>query len=543
MGAEIDENTFKIGKRSENKIHVWVLFKDKGLTEIESDTLLSKLELQMDNRVKYRRGKTRGAFIVDEKDIPVNQIYIQQIVDLGGTIRTKSKWLNAVSISATKETIYLINELNCVKKIHPVFAGKRKEDVLNHRVQKTTNTTTVYGLSYSQLNQINVIEAHNAGFAGQGVRVLMLDTGYYKDHEAIQNDKIIGEWDFINNDSETQNELGDHSSQHNHGTVTLSVLGGRKDSVLVGAAYDAEFLLAKTEDITDEQPIEEDYYVAGLEWGEENGADIASSSLGYIDWYESSDLDGLTAVTTIAVNQAIANGMIVATAAGNSGEEGLIAPADAFNVITCGAVDSMGHIASFSSWGPTADGRTKPEICARGVATFCAGSYNPEHYYEANGTSLSTPLIGGACAIILSAHPGWTPSMVREALMMTADNIENPDNQYGWGVIDVMAAINYNGFAHIDDETIIPSNFSISNPYPNPFNAKTKFTVDVQIKGYLTVDIVNLRGEVVQTLINNYIEADHYVYEWNAGSIASGMFFVRANIGDQTIIRKICLIK
>lgn len=544
FSVEIPENVFRIGKRSDNIIHAWVFFKDKGVSKDKFTETIHQIESSMNDRTRFRRAKVRSEQIVDEKDIQVRPVYIQQVKDKGGQIRTVSKWLNGVSIEAPEDVIQQIGSLDCVKKIQPVFAGKRRKVISGTpNNNDTNNNQTVYGSSFTPLNQINLIAAHEAGYTGQGVVVLMLDTGYYKDHEAIQNDKIIGEWDFINNDGETQNETGDNDGQHNHGTVTLSVLGGWKDSVLVGAAYDAEVLLAKTEDITDEQPIEEDYYVAGLEWGEANGADIASSSLGYIDWYDFEDLDGNTAITTIAVNQAIENGMIVTTAAGNGGESGIIAPADAMNVIACGAVDSLGTIATFSSRGPTADDRIKPEVCAQGVATFCAGSYHSEYYFQANGTSLSTPLIGGACAVILSAHPDWTPLMVREALMMTASQSEYPNNEYGWGVIDVMAAINYTGFATVSEADPIPAHFMISDPYPNPFNSSVKFTVAVKNEGLLTVDVVNICGEIVETLWKDYRDQGNHDYIWESNSAPSGSYFIRAELNKKTSIRKISLVK
>ncbi len=543
FGAQIDEQLFNAGRRAENTIHAWVHFKDKGLSKGQLEDAIVQIEAEMDTHTKQRRVKTRSTHFVDEKDVPVFNEYIHRVIELGGEIRTESKWLNAVSISVTPEHLQPIADLECVEKILPVYAGKRREDIQNPISKKVVITDNAYGASFSQLEQINVIAAHNAGYTGQGIRVLMLDTGYYKDHEAIQNDKIIAEWDFINDDGETQNEPGDHQNQHNHGTYTLSTLGGRMEGVLYGPAYDAEFLLAKTEDYPNEQPIEEDWYVAGLEWGEENGADIASSSLGYIDWYTLDSLDGLTAVTTIAVNIAIENGMIVTTAAGNEGENGILAPADAFDVITCGAVDSMGNIASFSSWGPTADGRIKPEVCARGVATYCAGAYSPEHYFEADGTSFSTPLIGGACAVILSAHPDWTPLMVREALMMTANNSENPDNQYGWGVIDVMAAIHYDAFMDSSDEWNIPETFSITNPYPNPFNSAVQFSVKVLEEGRLNIDIINVQGEIVETILNDNVKKGIRDYVWDSGTTSSGMFFIRSSLQNQTFVRKICLVK
>lgn len=428
---------------SEPTVNIWIYFVDKNISDMESE--LTRIENSLSTKTKLRRNKTRSSSIVDIRDIPVSEIYISDVLDIGGELRTTSKWLNAISVSVQPDIINELAELSFIDKIDLVFRGKRieAETTADLDIQQNSNTRTEYGESFGQLDQINAIAAHDAGYKGQGVLVLMLDTGYYKDHEAMPGERIIAEWDFINNDGETQNEPTDPESSHNHGTYTTSTLGGAFDGQLYGPAYEAEFLLAKTEDVSQEEPIEEDWYVAGLEWGELLGADVASSSLGYIDWYTPEDLDGETAVTTIAVTIAIENGMTVATAAGNYGENGIIAPADAFDVITCGAVNVNGEIAGFSSHGPTADGRIKPDVCAQGVNTYCANIDDSSSYRTANGTSLSTPLIGGAVAVILSARPNWTPYMIREALMMTADNVDNPDNQYGWGVIDIMAAIDY----------------------------------------------------------------------------------------------------
>ncbi len=444
----------KLQKTMPANINVWVYLSDKNLSDNDLIKTIEHVQSEMDTHTLWRRSKTRQGDLADFKDIPVSQDYIRQIIETGAQLRATSKWLNAVSISAGPKEIHQIAELPFVEKLDIVLGGKRIEPTIEIDQNEYFGPRTDYGDSYDQLNQINVIAAHEAGYTGQGIIVLMLDTGFYTDHESIHEDQIIAEWDFINNDGETQNEPGDPENSHNHGTYTLSTLGGSFEGQLYGPAYNSQFLIAKTEDVSQEVPIEEDWFVAGLEWGESLGADVASSSLGYIDWYMFEDLDGQTAVTTIAVNIAIENGMVVATAAGNAGAGGLIAPADAFNVLTCGAVNSDGEIAGFSSWGPTADGRIKPDICARGVATRCADITSPESYREANGTSLSTPLVGGAAAVILSARPSWTPLQVREALMMTASNTDSPDNQYGWGIIDVMAAIHYfdgNGDVNFDN--------------------------------------------------------------------------------------------
>ena len=536
---QINENFLRAGLRSGSFYRAWIFFNDKTESESTPDNVFQKTLDNLDNRTRMRRSKVRHFSLVDNRDIPVPQDYIDEIKYTGVIIRTVSKWLNAVSVSGTIEQLRSISDFPFVKKIDPVYGGKRKSPVQRSLLKSSTEPgRSDYGPSYNQLDQINVIAAHEAGYTGAGVRVLMLDTGYYTDHEAIHEEQVIAEWDFINNDGETQNEEGDPDSQHNHGTYTLSALGGRFDGELYGPAYEAEFLLAKTEDVSQEVPIEEDQYVAGLEWGESLGADIASSSLGYIDWYEFEDLDGMTAVTTIAVNTAIENGMVVVTAVGNSGAGGIVVPADAENVIACGAVDSDGNIASFSSQGPTADGRIKPEVCALGVSTYCAGVNSTSAYRYENGTSLATPLVAGAAACVLQAHPDWTPQQVREAFMMTASDPENPDNQYGWGIIDVIEAINYN-----NPNPFYPAYYTLSNPFPNPFNSWIQFDVGIYSKGEVILAVFDINGKEIERLWSNNIERGVYPVQWNADGVSSGVYFINLNGKNGFVNRKICLLK
>ena len=536
---QVNENMLRAGLRSGGFYRAWIFFNDKTEGESTSENVFQKALDNLDNRTRMRRSKVRHFSLVDNRDIPVSPDYIDEIKYTGVTIRTVSKWLNAVSVSGTIEQLRSISDFPFVKKIDPVYGGKRKSPVQRSLLKSSTELgRSDYGPSYDQLDQINVIAAHEAGYTGAGVRVLMLDTGYYTDHEAIHEEQVIAEWDFINNDGETQNEEGDPDSQHNHGTYTLSALGGRFDGELYGPAYEAEFLLAKTEDVSQEVPIEEDQYVAGLEWGESLGADIASSSLGYIDWYEFEDLDGMTAVTTIAVNTAIENGMVVVTAVGNSGAGGIVVPADAENVIACGAVDSDGNIASFSSQGPTADGRIKPEVCALGVSTYCAGVNSTSAYRYENGSSLATPLVAGAAACVLQAHPDWTPQQVREALMMTASDPENPDNQYGWGIIDVIEAINYN-----NPNPFYPVYYTLSNPFPNPFNSWIQFDVGIYSEGKVILTVFDINGKEIERLWSNNIEKGVYPIQWNADGVSSGVYFINLNGKNGSVNRKICLQK
>jgi len=522
-------------------IPVWVFFTDKGFTSQGGlQRRLSEPSALITERARDRRIK-RGSrnSVVGFDDIPVNKEYIAQVLEIDGVVkhRTTSKWFNGVSIDIRPEAIDAVAGLSFVRKLEVVKQARRspQENTLSGGrsvLQKsmTSHANLDYGQSFTQLEQINVITAHEAGYSGEGILVLMLDTGYFKDHEAIDTSRIVAEWDFIQDDGDTQNDTLDHPQQHNHGTLTASALGAGLDGVMYGPAYNCDYLLAKTEIYDQEIIQEEDYYVAALEWGDSLGADIASSSLGYFDWYDYSDMDGNTAITTRAVDKAVSNGMLCVTSVGNENNgmfdwDYIIAPSDADSVISVGAVNSSGEIAGFSSRGPTYDGRIKPEVVAMGVNTYAAYPLSPEFYRTVDGTSLSAPLVGGAAALILEAHPEWTPMEVRHALMKTGSRSQSPNNTYGWGIIDVMKAINYT-------QPSLQEQASIRN-YPNPVVSQTTFEivppeVVPELTG-LTLKIYNIRGESVATLNQS---DDTGLFRWNLqeapwNSLPNGVYIYR----------------
>lgn len=435
-------------------VKIWAFFTDKGVkSERELRSISAAISERITDRAMKRRAKV-GKDQVELIDVPVVESYVTAIEDLGAKLRHTSRYLNAASFEIPFGLIDRVAELPFVREVRPMI-GFKKDYSVETTPKDTESQESLdgaafdYGLSYGQLNQINVLPAHDAGYYGTGVLVAMFDTGFRTDHQVFTiinlTNRLIAERDFVFGDDDVDNEPEDWSSAWSHGTLTWSTLGGQWTENLYGPAFGADFILAKTEDVRSETPVEEDNWVAAVEWADSIGADVISSSLGYSDWYTTSDYDGNTATTTIAADMAAAMGIVVCNSAGNNGccTTTISAPADADSVLAIGAVSSSGGIASFSSRGPSYDGRIKPEVCAQGVSTRCASSSSQSGLTYANGTSLSCPLAGGVAALVIEANPDWTPMQVREAIMMTAHIADNPNNTYGWGIINAWEAMNY----------------------------------------------------------------------------------------------------
>ena len=432
----------------------WIFFSDKGYSKSEMQQLKSIEKNKMSERTIKRRSKVFfNNQIIEENDLPLFLPYIQQVESVGVKPIVKSRWLNAISAMLTEKQQTEVQSMNFVEKISPVLKFQKRLPVPleETKLNKAQVYQLDYGASLDQNELIHVPEVHDLGLDGSGVVVGMLDTGFdYDFHEAFSHLKVEAEYDFINDDSTTQNEEqnNDVSSQINHGTITLSAISGFKEGELIGPAYGATYFLAKTEDVRSETEVEEDYWVAGIEWLERQGADVVNSSLGYNNWYNYSDMNGITATTTIAADIAVSKGVVVVNSAGNEGNKSwryMIAPADGFNVIAAGAVYSTGDLVSFSSRGPTYDGRTKPDVLAMGSSVHSVQPSTLADYGEAGGTSLSSPLVAGVAALVLQAHPYLRPSQVRDALRNTASQASAPDNDYGWGIINAYEAIFYHG--------------------------------------------------------------------------------------------------
>jgi hypothetical protein len=445
----------------DDEVLVWIYLTDKGKNLQKyyehPETVVSKKSLK-------RRAKVKPADkLIDFTDIPLLDNYITKIQNLGIKIKQKSKWLNAVSCYVRKSLISEISKLKMVKKITEVKIFKRIKQPKPDNLQSLNKTTlspsgaTVhtydYGSSITQNEIINTAVVHDEGYSGKGILICLMDAGFDElDHEVFQNMNIIDTWDFVNNDADVED--GSDEGSGSHGTSTLSQIGGFKEGKLIGTAYGADFLLAKTENTESETRAEEDNWVAASEWADSLGADVFSTSLGYIDFddgfkYEPDDMDGNTATITIAADLAVGKGIVVFNSAGNEGidyshpnDNTLGAPADGDSVIAIGAVDANKQRASFSSVGNTPDGRIKPDFMAMGSGTYAASNSSTTSYKSFSGTSAACPLAAGVPALMLEKDYSLTPMEIRETLRNTSDHSTNPDRYYGWGTINALAAMN-----------------------------------------------------------------------------------------------------
>jgi len=513
---------------------LWVFFTDKGLTRAEEARAIDAFRAELPERALRRRAKV--GFDVNINDVPVAARYVEGVAAIGVEVVTRSRWLNAVSVFADGDQAAMIAALPFVRETRPVGRGtKRLPDMTPADGQHSAapaGRVLDYGDSQGQLEQIQIDQLHDEGLDGTGVLIAMFDTGFDTDHQVYRHLNIVAERDFINDDAETADQPGDPEGQDGHGTATLSCVGGKYAGELYGGSYGADFVLCKTEILDEEIQIEEDYWEEAIEWADSLGADVVSSSLGYLEWYTYEDMDGGTAVVTNAADMAAARGIVVVNSMGNEGNNTwlyMIAPADGDSVLSIGAVDIYGDRVGFSSVGPTYDGRMKPDVMALGLAAYVATTGDTASYANASGTSFSCPLTAGAVGLLVQAHPDWSPMDVIEALRSTATQSSSPDTLMGWGIVQAYDA-RYSGGAGVESEEVPVARAIWASPNPTSRGTLVKFILAE--RGRALVVIYDASGRLVRTLTDRVLPAGPHTLRWDGRDesshpVASGVYFAR----------------
>lgn len=384
---------------------------------------------------------------VDSTDLPVNPAYISEINNVGVSVVSRSKWHNTVLVCARNQSVMKkVEALGCVTAVRKVFTSPDSISKLSERAKYHTDfnrwdtiTQTNYGVSYDQVEMLRGVHLHNRGFTGRGMTIAVLDGGFMNADliPCLQQANIAGSEDFVYPRSQSI------FKEMEHGTKVLSAMAVNVANTYVGTAPDAAYWLLRCEDTRTESMAEEDYWTAAAEFADSAGVDIINSSLGFHDFdchaddYKYSQIDGHTAFISCTASMLADKGIVLVNSAGNDGMgtwKTVNVPADADNILTVGSVSPNRRNTPFSSVGPTADGRIKPDVMALGSPTAVITGRGT--IIMDIGTSFSAPLIAGMVACLWQALPNKTAKEIINLVRNSGDNCATPNNIFGYGVPD-----------------------------------------------------------------------------------------------------------
>jgi len=494
----------------------------------------------LSERAINRRSK-QGIGITQE-DLPVNFNYIQQVQNTGATIDYSLKWFNGVVVTTTNSNqLTSIQNLSFVSTTTKIYQSGVKGSKLTYekckaispekKVQSTLELN--YGNSSTQIKMMNGHILHNAGFLGEGIQIAVIDAGFWDvdSHQAFDSlrtrSRILGTKDFINPNSNIYQE-------DNHGMMVLSTMGGYIAGQLIGTAPHAKYWLIRTENASVEQIYEEYAWTAGAEFADSVGADIINTSLGYSTFdvelqdHPYSDLDGSKTPITKAANIAASKGMVVVVSAGNEGNKDwyyISAPADSPNVLTVGAVDKYKNKAAFSSFGPTADGRIKPDVCAMGQAAVVASTSGLTG--TNNGTSFSSPIMAGMIACLWQAKPTLTSTEIIQLVKESSSNASSPNNSIGYGIPNFSTMVNVDTYTFGSNEI---------STHPNPFENNIYVHLTNLVEGTAEYTIISITGNTVVKNSGNVV--NHQLEVKLPSSIPVGSYIIKVTTNSKVYFAK-----
>lgn len=426
----------------------WVAFTDKDNTPYS----ISAPEAYLSSRAISRR-QTQG-IAIDALDLPVDPAYIQQVLALGDVqLINRSRWLNAITIRTSDPAVIdAVQQLPFVLTVRGVRALVAPlPDSLKYgsaeAVSQRGGGDPDYGPSFGQIAMMNGHELHQLGAQGEGMLIGVLDSGF-RDADTLPAFQALHDRDGVVLTADMAEHDGDVYADHWHGRSVLSCMAGLLPGQLIGTAPAADYALLRTEVVAYELIIEEDNWVSGAELCDSLGVDILNTSLGYTTYDDSlqnhtyASMDGATARISIACGIAATRGMVPVVSAGNQGTSDwfhISAPADAIDILAVGAVNSGGQAAAFSSRGPSADGRVKPDVAAQGQGTIGL-RFEGDSIAALNGTSFSAPLVAGLVACLWQLHPERSAQDIMQAVRESAHQFAEPDDTLGYGIPDFLLA-------------------------------------------------------------------------------------------------------
>ena len=497
--------------------------------------------------------KIRYNITLDSTDLPVTPSYLDSIRSAGAvTILNTSKWLNQVLIKTTDPAALVkISKWPFVKKTVPI--AKRANSFIIPGVQSftaktndistaTLSSSTVNVLNYGMnLPQIALHEGeylHNKGFTGAGMKIAVLDAGFYRYQNITAfdslraNGQILGTWDYVENGPSVNED-------DSHGMMCLSIMAGNLPGTYIGTAPKARYYLFRTEDVASEYPVEEQNWAAAAEKADSLGVDLITSSLGYNQFDDASfnhvysDMDGTKTIVSKAAAFAVSKGMIVTNSAGNEGAKAwkyIIAPADVENVLTVGAINVNKQVASFSSYGPAAGGKIKPDVTSVGWNTVLINTTGA--VATGNGTSFSNPNMAGLVTCLWQAFPEFSNLEILDAIRKSTDHYTTPDVRTGYGIPNMRLAFN-----SLEAERFIRKASNILKNdfiklYPNPVQKETTILYKGQVTGKLGIKITGMDGKFVRADSFDCKEGTyHYFTLSNLNVLSAGVYFLQYDDG------------
>lgn len=516
------------------------------LTDKQSKSFsIDNPEAFLSNRAIERREKM--GLELTNRDLPISPEYVKSLADAGYMITNRIKWLNTLIVEGENDTA-----LKSYPFIKEVIRVERNDEAqkkpffenedYNIAAQASSSRASIenvyeYGEAFNQIEMLNGHLVHNAGYDGEGMVIAVLDAGFRKVDQIDAfdslwaNEQILGTRNYVNSENVFSPTIS------SHGMAVLSTMGGNLPGEIVGTAPKADYWLVRTEDASDEYLLEEYFWVDGAEFADSAGADIINSSLGYTNGFNDpennhtyEDMDGDTAPVTIGADIAASTGILVVNSAGNSGNSSWFhigAPADGDSVMAVAAVDGGGNYVSFSSKGPSYDGRVKPNVAAKGSSATVASEWGGVTY--SSGTSFSSPITAGMVASIWQANPYLSNMELIELIQEHGNQYSNPDSLLGYGIPDYGAMLDVIG---LGSELVLSSpKISIT---PNPFVNSIHISSNTELS---RITFLSISGNILKDIRLNREKAFTLS---GIGDLPKGVYFVKIESEDgKPTVRKV----